>query len=91
MSQIGYAKQPGSISHECWIMLGVARCVLRMRVLWFYNDFNMVKRYSRSVKPISKSFHRHECSVLMNAIIKNCSRCFVVVNSSIASVEVHIL
>ena len=81
------AKQPGSISHECWITLGVPRCVLRMRVLWFYNDSNMVKRYS--VKPIADSFHRHGSSVLLNAINENCSRCFVVVDSSIASVEAH--
>jgi len=81
------AKQPGSISHECWITLGVPRCVLRMRVLWFYNDSNMVKRYS--VKPIGDSFHRHGSSVLLNAINENCSRCFVVVDSSIVSIEAH--
>ena len=81
------AKQPGSISHECWITLGVPRCVLRMRVLWFYNDSNMVKRYS--VKPMADSFHRHGSSVLLNAINENCSRFFVVVYSSIASVEAH--
>ena len=67
------AKQPASISHECWIMLGVPRCILRMRVWWFYNDSNMVKRYS--VKPIANSFHRHGSSVLLNAINENCSRC----------------
>ena len=67
------AKQPGSISHECWITLGVPRCVLRMRVLRFYNDSNMVKRYS--VKPIADSFHRHGSSVLLNTISRNCSRC----------------
>ena len=72
------AKQPGSISHECWITLGVPRCILCMRVLWFYNDSNMVN-----------SFHRHGSSVLLNAINENCSRCFVVVVSSIASVEAH--
>ena len=81
------AKQPGSISHECWITLGVPRCVLRMRVLWFYNDSNMVKRYS--VKPIADSFHKHGSSVLLNVINENCSRCFVVVDSSIASVKAH--
>ena len=79
------AKQPGSISHECWIMLGVPRCVQRMRVLWFYNDSNMVKRYS--VKPIADSFHRHGSSVLLDTIIQDCSRCFVIIDSSIASVE----
>ena len=62
------AKQPGSISHECWITLGVPRCVLRMRVLRFYDDSNMVKRYS--VKPIADSFHRHGSSVLLNTIYK---------------------
>ena len=81
------AKQPSSISHECWITLGVPRCVIRMCVLSFYNDSNMVKRYS--VKPIADSFHRHGSSVLLNAIIENCSRCFVVVDSSIASIEAH--
>ena len=81
------AKQLGSISDECWITLGVPKCVLRMCVLWFYNDSNMVKKYS--VKPIDDSFHRHGSSVLLNAINENCSRCFVVFNSSIASVEAH--
>ena len=65
---------------------GVPRCVLRMRVLWFYNDSNMVKRY---VKPIADNFHRHGGSVLLNAINENRSRFFVVVDSSIASIEVR--
>ena len=66
---------------------GVPRCVLHMRVLWFYNDSYMVKRYS--VKPTTDSFHRHGSSVLLNTINKNNSRCFVVVDSAIASIEAH--
>ena len=67
------AKQPSSISHECCIMLGVPRCVQSMRVLWFYKDSNMVKRYS--VKPIANSFHRHGSFVLLKSVSGNCSRC----------------
>ena len=58
------AKHPGSISHECWITLGVPQaCLFTCELCSFIYDSNMVKRWY--VSSIVDSFHRHGSSMLI--------------------------